>query len=456
MLFNSWEFLVFFPIVTLLYFLLPQRFRNPLLLAASCFFYVSYIPVYILVLFFLIVLDYGLGLIIESSPQNRKKDWLFFSIAANVLTLIGFKYFDFFSGRHILLPIGLSFHTMQSMSYVIEVSRGTQKAERNFLTYALYVMFFPQLIAGPIERPQALLKQFYEVHKFDLKRILSGFQLMLFGFYKKVVIADYISVLVNPVFKNPVQSSGTDFVIAAVTFSMQIFCDFSGYSDIARGAARVMGFELSQNFDQPFGATNLSDLWKRWHMTLTSWFRDYVYIPLGGSRNSSLRTFFNIMLVFLLSGLWHGTGWTFIVWAELNGLMTAIIYFVSRFGWVRFNLKSTALGVIATYLYFSFAGIFFRSSTMEDALFIVSRLFSGGAPTFANTFNITLAIGLIVSLEMIHYVQRNFQSIKSKLANRTWERWTVYYVFAVFLFVLTYLSLTNQNELDQPFIYFQF
>ena len=454
MLFNSWAFLAFFPLVVIVYFLLPQRFRNVFLLVVSCLFYMSYIPAYIFILFFLIVLDYGLGLLIESSDRDKKKSWMFFSIAANVLALLGFKYFDFFSGRHILLPIGLSFHTMQSMSYVIEVSREKQNAERNFLTYALYVMFFPQLIAGPIERPQNLLKQFYDVHKFEIKRVLSGIQLMIFGFYKKVVIADCISALVNPVFENPMQSSGTDFVIAAATFSMQIYCDFSGYSDIARGAARVLGFELSQNFTQPFGATNIAALWKRWHITLTSWFRDYVYIPLGGSRTSSLKTFLNIMLVFLLSGLWHGTGLTYIVWAELNGLAVAFLYFVPRFGWLK--LRSTALGVILTYLYFSFTLIFFRSSTMDDALYIVSRLFSGGSATVANTYNIALTIGLIFSLETIHFVQRNFQSIKSKLADSTWQRWTVYYVFTVLFFVLTFLSVANQNEMDQPFIYFQF
>lgn len=455
MLFNSWQFLAFFPIVTILYFLLPQRFRNVLLLAASCYFYISFIPVYILILLFLIVLDYSLGLVIESSPQDKKKNWLVFSIAANVLTLVGFKYFDFFTGKHILLPIGLSFHTMQSMSYVIEVSRGTQKAERNFLTYALYVMFYPQLVAGPIERPQNLLKQFYEVHKVDVKRILSGLQLMLLGFYKKVVIADFISVMVNPVFKNPGQSSGTDFIFAALVFSMQIFCDFSGYSDIARGAARVMGFELSQNFYQPFGATNIAELWKRWHMTLTGWFRDYVYIPLGGSRKSAVRTIFNIMLVFLLSGLWHGTGWTFIVWSELNGLMTVILFFISRGGSMRLAFTNKALGVVATYLYFSFAGIFFRSSSMDDALFILSRLFSGGEIS-AGTFNIALTLGLIASLEFIHYVERNLHSIKEKLADRFWQKWIVFYVVAVVYFVLTYLSLTSQNEFEQPFIYFQF
>ena len=421
------------------------------MLAASCFFYANYVPAYIFILFFLITLDYRLALIIESSPRNKKKSWLVLSIGANVLTLLVFKYFDFFTGNTILLPIGLSFHTMQSMSYIIEVFREKQKTERNFLTYALYVMFFPQLVAGPIERPQNLLRQFYEVHEFDIKRALSGFQLILFGFYKKVVIADYLSTLVDHVYRNPTQSSGTDFVIASVTFSMQIYCDFSGYSDIARGTARVIGFELHQNFDHPFGASNLAELWKRWHITLTNWFRDYVYIPLGGSKKSSSTTFLNIMLVFLLSGLWHGAGWTFLAWAALNGLMVAFLHLFAG----RFKLKSRAFGILLTYLYFSFTIIFFRSPSIGSALFIVSRLFSGGALNMAS-FNIALAVALIASLEIIHFAQRNFQIIKVWFSQKIWQKWLAYYVSAVILIVLTYLSVANQNNLDQPFIYFQF
>ncbi len=414
----------------------------------------KYIPEYIFILLFLIVLDYSLALLIESSP--RKKHWLIFSIGANVLTLIGFKYFNFFTGYSILLPIGLSFHTLQSMSYVIEVTRGRQKAERNFITYALYVMFYPQLVAGPIERPQNLLKQFYDVHHFEVKRVASGLLLMLVGFYKKIVIADYIAQLVNPVFSSPAQSSGTDCIIAALAFAIQLYCDFSGYSDIARGCARVMGFELSLNFDHPFNSTNLAEFWRRWHMSLTGWFRDYVYIPLGGSRKSALRTFFNIMLVFILSGLWHGTGLTFTVWAALNGLIVAYLHFQSRFGWFNLKIKSKWFGVVLTYVYFSFTLIFFRSTSLEDSLIVVSRLFSGGAPTFANSFNMIMAAGLILSLEIIQFVQRNYTSIQQKLSGRTWQRWTLYYVATVLLFVLTYLSVTHQNEMDQPFIYFQF
>jgi D-alanyl-lipoteichoic acid acyltransferase DltB (MBOAT superfamily) len=457
MLFNSWEFLIFFPLITVIYFLLPKKFRNPVLLAASCYFYMSYIPVYIFILFFLITLDFTLGIIIESAPKGKKYHWLVLSIAANVFTLLFFKYFDFFTGHSILLPIGLSFHTLQSMSYVIEVARGRQKAERNYLTYSLFVMFYPQLVAGPIERPQTLLKQFYDDHKFELNRVLSGATLMLVGFYKKVVIADYISVLVDPVFKNPSLSSGTDILLAGIVFPVQIYCDFSGYSDIARGAAKIMGFELSLNFNQPFNALNITELWNRWHISLYSWFRDYVYIPLGGSQRSNLVTCFNMLLVFLLSGLWHGTGWGFIVWAELNGVMVTILYFTADFRKTKSIFQNKILSIAATYLFFSFTAIFFRSPSIGQSFDMVSRLLTGGAPTVASVFNVMLTLALIFSLESIHFFERNELNIKLALtSSASWLRWSIYYVCTVSFLLLTYLSLTNQNVIDQPFIYFQF
>jgi D-alanyl-lipoteichoic acid acyltransferase DltB (MBOAT superfamily) len=457
MLFNSWEFLIFFPLITAIYFLLPKKFRNPVLLAASCYFYMSYIPVYIFILFFLITLDFTLGIIIESAPKEKKYHWLVLSIAANVFTLLFFKYFDFLTGHSILLPIGLSFHTLQSMSYVIEVARGRQKAERNYLTYSLFVMFYPQLVAGPIERPQTLLKQFYDDHKFELNRVLSGATLMLIGFYKKVVIADYISVLVDPVFKNPSLSSGTDILLAGIVFPVQIYCDFSGYSDIARGAAKIMGFELSLNFNQPFNALNITELWNRWHISLYSWFRDYVYIPLGGSQRSNLVTCFNMLLVFLLSGLWHGTGWGFIVWAELNGVMVTILYFTADFRKTKSIFQNKILSIAATYLFFSFTAIFFRSPSIGQSFDMVSRLLTGGAPTVASVFNVMLTLALIFSLESIHFFERNELNIKLALtSSASWLRWSIYYVCTVSFLLLTYLSLTNQNVIDQPFIYFQF
>lgn len=219
----------------------------------------------------------------------------------------------------LLLPIGLSFHTFQSLSYVIEVYRGHQKAERNFGIYALYVMFYPQLVAGPIERPKNLLHQFYEEHYFDYQRVVDGLKLMLWGLFKKVVIADRLSVLVNEVYGNPSGHQGFLLVIATVFFAFQIFCDFSGYSDMAIGSAQVMGFKLMDNFNRPYFSKSIAEFWKRWHISLSSWFRDYIYIPLGGNRVPQWRMCCNLFLTFLLSGLWHGANWTFVIWGGLNG-----------------------------------------------------------------------------------------------------------------------------------------
>ena len=337
MLFNSIAFLLFFPVVTALYFLLPYRFRWMLLLAASCFFYMFFKPVYILILFFTIIIDYIAGILIENAEGPRRKFYLLWSLIANIGVLAIFKYFNFINGNitamlttagmgnpipflKILLPIGLSFHTFQAMSYTIEVFRGNQKAERNFGIYALYVMFYPQLVAGPIERPQNILHQFYEKHDFSYARAVSGFRLMLMGFFKKVVIADRMSLVVNQVFAHPADQNGLTHLIAMYFFTIQIYCDFSGYSDIARGCARVMGYELMLNFKLPFLVRSIQEHWAKWHISLSSWFRDYLYIPLGGNRVPIWRRQINIFIVFFISGLWHGANWTYIIWGSLHGI----------------------------------------------------------------------------------------------------------------------------------------
>jgi D-alanyl-lipoteichoic acid acyltransferase DltB (MBOAT superfamily) len=336
MLFNSLDFLIFFPITTWLYFVLPQRYRGLFLLLASCIFYMFFIPVYILILGVTILIDYWAGRFIETSRADQKKVWLWSSVLATCLVLFVFKYFNFFSASiaaignffgatysvatlSLILPIGLSFHTFQSLSYVIEVYRGRQKAEKNFWTYALYVMFYPQLVAGPIERPQNLLKQFYEKHEFLVGRVVEGLQWIVWGFFKKMVIADRLAIFVNAIYAQPQNYSGPYLLMGTVFFAFQIYCDFSGYTDIARGCAKVLGFRLMQNFDQPYTAKSISEFWRRWHISLSTWFRDYVYIPLGGKRGGSWQWSGNLMLVFLLSGLWHGANWTFVAWGALNG-----------------------------------------------------------------------------------------------------------------------------------------
>ncbi|MBI2731361.1 MAG: MBOAT family protein [Sphingobacteriales bacterium] len=300
MLFNSLEFAIFFPVVTLLYFLVPYKLRWLHLLIASCIFYAAFIPSYLLILLLLILIDFFSGILIEKSTIHKKK-WLILSIAANIGLLCVFKYYDFFianinagTGTNFLLlnwalPIGLSFHTFQSMSYTIEVYRGKQNAIRHFGYYALYVMFYPQLVAGPIERPYHLFPQFFTVQKFSTEKLYEGLRLMAWGFFKKLVIADRIGEYVDVVFKNPADVNAGNIWLAVFYFSIQIYADFSGYSDIAIGAARCMGIDLMINFNRPYFSLNIREFWTRWHISLSTWFRDYLYIPMGGNRKGSTK-----------------------------------------------------------------------------------------------------------------------------------------------------------------------
>ena len=320
MLFNSFSFLVFFPLVTLIYFLSPYRFRWLILLTASCYFYMAFIPYYILILGGTIVIDYFAGILIENATEgNRRKQFLIMSLIANIGVLAVFKYYNFFIDNFnevitflgfdsslpylgIILPIGLSFHTFQAMSYTIEVYRGNQTAERNFVKYALYVMFFPQLVAGPIERPQNVLPQFNFHYDIDYERIVAGLKQMLWGFFKKIVIADRLSALVKQGYGNIDNHDGFSLLLYTYFFAIQIYCDFSGYSDIAIGSAKVLGINLRENFRTPYFSKSIREFWQRWHMSLSTWFRDYVYIPLGGKKVERGRLFFNTMVVFLVSG----------------------------------------------------------------------------------------------------------------------------------------------------------
>jgi alginate O-acetyltransferase complex protein AlgI len=398
MLFNSVAFLIFFPVVTLLYFLLPQGWRWLHLLVASCIFYVAFIPVYILILFFTIVIDYFAGIYIaRAKDKRRRKQLLLLSLVANIGVLAVFKYYNFFIGNMndllltlgiaarqlpylaIILPIGLSFHTFQAMSYTIEVYRGHQQAERHFGIYALYVMFYPQLVAGPIERPQNLLHQFREKHEFDSQQLLDGLRLMLWGFFKKLVIADRLSVYVDTVFSHPGDYHYGNLILATLFFTIQIYCDFSGYSDIAIGAARTMGFRLMTNFNRPYFARNIQEFWKRWHISLSTWFKDYVFIPLGGSRRGLALTCRNTAIVFLLSGFWHGANWTFIVWGALHAVFM-IFYLVYKHRWhrqYRGNRALNLLSITATFALVSLAWVFFRANHVSDAFLIVRHMLTG-------------------------------------------------------------------------------
>lgn len=484
MLFNSVEFLIFFPTVTLLFFLLPHKVRWTLLLIASCVFYMAFIPVYILILAFTIVIDYFAGILIENRAGSRRKSFLLMSLIANVGVLAAFKYYDFAAhniselahlmGVHnslpalaIILPVGLSFHTFQAMSYTIEVYRGNQKAERNFGIYALYVMFYPQLVAGPIERPQNLIHQFREVHLFDYNRVTDGLKLMLWGMFKKVVIADRLAVYVDEVYKQPRTWGGVPLIIATLFFAFQIYCDFSGYSDIAIGAAQVMGFKLMTNFNRPYHAKSISEFWKRWHISLSTWFRDYLYVPLGGNRASRHRWYFNLFITFLISGIWHGAKWTFVMWGAINGLylLTSIwtkearLYFVRLTGLSQHYRVWRPVQILVTFALTCYAWIFFRSNSMSDAIYInkaiaftlihPAKLMSSQILGPISLTDLMWGVAVISLLEVFHLLQRG-RSIRAMLMERpVWFRWAVYYslVFGILVF----------GEFGRrQFIYFQF
>jgi D-alanyl-lipoteichoic acid acyltransferase DltB (MBOAT superfamily) len=402
MLFNSFAFcFVFFPLVTALYFVLPHRYRWALLLAASCWFYMAFVPVYILILGFTIAVDYAAGILIEGSNGKKRKGWLVASIVANLGVLAFFKYFNFLNQNigvlfeaagigygvpdlGILLPIGLSFHTFQSLSYTIEVYRGHQQAERRPGVFALYVMFYPQLVAGPIERPANLLRQLNVPMRWDNDRVIAGLKQMLWGFFKKLVIADRCGVIVDQIYGHSHEYQALALVLATYLFAVQIYCDFSGYGDIALGAARVMGFDLMVNFRTPYLSTSISEFWGRWHISLSSWFRDYLYIPLGGNRVVRWRWYTNLLIVFLVSGLWHGANWTYVIWGGLHGLylIAALVFagFWKRFdgatGLDRIPKVKHWISLFITFHLAVFAWIFFRANSVEQAADVLHRMTS--------------------------------------------------------------------------------
>ena len=401
MLFNSLQFLLFFPIVTLLYFLLPHRFRWFLLLIASCIFYCAFIPIYILILFFTIVIDYFAGIYIHKSEGQRRKVFLIVSLVANVGILCVFKYNNFFidninSVLHILslsikplpfwniiLPLGLSFHTFQAMSYTIEVYKGNQDPEKHFGIYALYVMFYPQLVAGPIERPQNVMHQYHEYHAFDAEMFLDGLRLMMWGFFKKLVIADRLSMYVNTVYAEPSKFHSLNILLAMVMFSFQIYCDFSGYSDIALGAAKTMGFRLMINFNRPFlYATNIGEFWRRWHISLYTWFSDYLFSPLVIAFRDYAKWGISaaLMITFMLSGLWHGADWAFVIFGTLHGI--ALVYEMltkkMRKKWSKAipNAIYNIVSLILTFTFATFTWIFFRSGHIAKATLVIKSTLS--------------------------------------------------------------------------------
>lgn len=479
MLFNSFEFLVFFPIVTILYFLLPHRFRWFLLLAASCVFYMFFLWYYIAILFVTIIIDYFAGIYIEDSSGRRKKWWLYGSIVSTCLVLFVFKYYNFFIGNFndvakligwnysadllgIILPIGLSFHTFQSLSYVIEVYRGNQKAERHFGIYSLYVMFYPQLVAGPIERPQNVLHQFYEEHRLNYADVSAGIKLMIWGLFKKVVIADNIAGLVDAVYDHPEATSWQWLVIGSYLFAVQIYCDFSGYSDMAIGAARVMGFRLMENFNTPYISNSIKEFWSRWHISLSTWFRDYLYIPLGGNRVLGWRKHFNLFTVFAVSGFWHGANWTYVVWGLLHGFYNVVENMLKKFAWFKAWIETQVpmkrrIGAFIIFQLVVLGWIFFRATSVGDAWTVIKGIFTGQLSSWTPpaeimtfgylflAFKLGLVVFFLLSDVTIHRFSRGAYDDRTK----HWFR-------LCFFAYLTALILLIGHWGEVEFIYFQF
>ncbi len=489
MLFNSFEFLLFFPAVVCLYYLCPHRFRWVLLLAASYYFYMSWRVEYIALIVASTLLDYTAALRIEQAQTPRqRKSWLALSLTGNLGMLFFFKYYNFFNesvaatcealgmeyaipAANVLLPVGISFYTFQTLSYTIEVYRGNKTAERHLGKFALYVAFFPQLVAGPIERATSLLPQFFERKEFEYTRVTDGMKLMVWGYFKKIVIADRLATMVDPVYSDLASHSGPAIALATVFFAYRIYCDFSGYSDIAIGAAQVLGFKLMTNFRQPYFSRSIPEFWRRWHISLSTWFRDYVYIPLGGNRVSLFRMYVNVAVVFLVSGLWHGANWTFVAWGALHatymvvslGTATQRARLVSAVGLDRAPNAHAVLQWAITFSLVCFAWIFFCAQSFGDAITAIAALPSGwsfdafalldgnvqiGSTRIAsNEFFIALvAIGV---LEAAHVLQQ-WGSIRERI-NRQWlvVRWTIYSLslWALFLF-----GMYEESE----FIYFVF
>ena len=484
MLFNSTEFIFFFTIVFFSYWFLfskSNQFQNILILFSSYLFYAWWDLRFLVLIIISSLTDFLAGIFIQKNKKNKqRKSILFISLFTNLGILFCFKYFNFFIDNflmvlksfnistniefiEIILPIGISFYTFQSLSYTIDVYNKKINATNNIIAFFAFVSFFPQLVAGPIERAKNLLPQFCKPRVFDYEFALSGCKLILIGLFKKMVIADSLSIVVDMIYANPADYLGLPTLIATVFFAFQIYCDFSGYSDIAIGLARLLGFKLMLNFDTPYFSKSLSEFWRRWHISLSSWFRDYVYIPLGGSRVSETKVSFNIMVTFLLSGLWHGANWTFILWGALHGLVVVIekqILTVTNH--LKNNFVIDFMKISLTFSFVCITWIFFRSETIYDAFLIFNNLFIDIA-SYTNYEEISLkfrgiglkpsdmvyCLALIIFLITIEIVTKN-NKILNNLKNK--KLFIVAFYYILLIFILIFGTQNNANN----FIYFQF
>jgi D-alanyl-lipoteichoic acid acyltransferase DltB (MBOAT superfamily) len=481
MLFNSVNFAIFLPIVFILYWFASKgnlRLQNILLLISSYFFYACWDWRFLFLLIFSTLLDYFTGIkISQASNQSKKHIWLWLSIIVNLGFLGVFKYYNFFAESfvdglaqlglkanfgtiQVILPVGISFYTFHGLSYVIDIYKNRIKPELDFINYSVFVSFFPLLVAGPIERATHLLPQILKKRTFNYSKAVDGLRQILWGLFKKIVIADNCAEFANTIFNNSDNYSGSTLVIGALFFAFQIYCDFSGYSDIALGTARLFGIELLRNFAFPYFSRDIAEFWRRWHISLSSWFKDYLYIPLGGSKGGMWMKIRNTFIIFLVSGFWHGANWTFIVWGFLNALyiMPSIIFNTNRT-----NLDIVAKGkylpsikeFLAISLTFSltlFAWIFFRARSVDHAFSFISEIFSRSLftiPDFPGNGKVSIAL-LVLLFLIVEWLGREQQYAISHLGIKWYKpfRWAMYYSIIVAIYFF--------KGSEQQFIYFQF
>ncbi|MGY6559261.1 MAG: MBOAT family O-acyltransferase [Nitritalea sp.] len=470
MLFNSLLFLVFFPLVVAGFYLLPHKYRWAFLLGASYYFYMNWKPIYALLLFFSTAVTWTAASFINRERKpGRKKTILVASITANLLILWLYKYYNFINSTvstffellglrwevpnlDLLLPVGISFYTFQAIGYTVDVYRGQVAHEKHFGRYALFVSFFPQLVAGPIERASNLLPQFRQRMTFSSQRVGEGLRMMLWGFFLKLAMADNLSEYVDAVFAHVESHSSGTLALASVFFSFQIYGDFAGYSLIAIGVARCLGFELMMNFRRPYFASSVTAFWSRWHISLSTWFKDYLYIPLGGNRNGHWRTYRNLFLTFFVSGIWHGANFTFIVWGALHGLFVVMekIGRAPKEGKHAFSLQYL-LQVIATFFLVTFAWIFFRAASLTDALIIYKKLFT--ERDYSLFIQAELFVIGFIALTVLLIKEIGEEFFPEKFALFESPHVLVRYTSLALVFLLLLLIGTFDNS---QFIYFQF
>lgn len=482
MLFNSIDFAIFFPIIFFLYWLVSDKIvlRNALILMASYVFYGWWDWRFLLLIIISSIVDFYVGkAIFKNKEQGKRKRLLLVSLLVNLGFLVYFKYSNFFietfvdsfrlfgkelevTTLNIILPVGISFYTFQTLSYTIDIYRRKIEPTKDRLAFFTFVAFFPQLVAGPIERASRLLPQFLRLNKFNYNQVKSGLLLMAFGLFKKMVIADRAAVLVNQVYNNPGDFQGFEIIIATILFAFQIYCDFSGYSDIAIGAARTMGFDLMKNFDSPYFSLSITDFWRRWHISLSTWFRDYVYIPLGGSREGQYKTYANLFIVFLVSGLWHGAAMTFIIWGAIHGAFIVIEKSLSKVRTKIFESKmllNYTLAIPFTFFIVCFAWIFFRANSLGEAMIVIDNSTKIEGFTWENFYLIGLderefmVLGVAILFLLIKEVIDRYDTWIDKLSTSNFLiRWSVYVILA--LGIIYYGQYGDESAAE--FIYFQF